>query len=105
MISQTSNYSNNYYTTDAVINKFLVKFVKSHYKNAEVKGERDSKGNLTLWKQGEVEFDPETETYTITEVKWKLTDVDVENVIEVIKSKSFSPIAIWQKFNLKFKVS
>jgi len=105
MISQTSNFSNNYYTTDAEINKILVKFIKSHYKNAQVKGERDSKGNLTLWKQGEVEFDPETETYTITEVKWKLTDVDVENVIEVIRSKKFPSDSIWKKFNLKFKVS
>jgi len=104
MIAQTTTYANYYYSTDSEIN-ILVKFIKSHYKNAQVKGERDSKGNLTLWKQGEVEFDPETETYTITEVKWRLTDVDVENVIEVIRSKKFPSDSIWKKFNLKFKVS
>ena len=105
MIAQPISYSNNYYTTDSEINKVLVKFIKSHFKNAQVKGERDTKGNLTIWKQGDVEFDPETETYQITEVKWQLADYDVENVIEVIKSKKFPPSDIWKKFNLKFKVN
>jgi hypothetical protein len=104
MIAQTTSYLNNYYNTDTEIEKVLIKFIKSQYKFAEVKGERDSKGNLVIWKQGEVEFDLETETYTITEDKWKLTEIDVENVIEVIKSKKYDFKDIWKKFNLKFLV-
>ena len=104
MIAQTTSYLNNYYNTDAEIEKVLIKFIESQYKFAQIKAERDAKGNLVIWKQGEVQFDPETETYTITEVKWRLTDVDAENVIEVIKSKKYNPKDIWKKFNVKFLV-
>ena len=104
MIAQPTNYLNNYYTTDTEVEKVLIKFIKSQYKFAEIKGERDTKGNLLIWKQGEVEFDEETQTYNITEVKWQLKDYDVENVIEVIKSKKYDSKDIWKKFNLKFLV-
>jgi hypothetical protein len=102
MIAQPTNYLNNYYTTDTEVEKVLIKFIKSQYKFAEIKAERDTKGNLLIWKQGEVEFDEETQTYNITEVKWQLKDYDVENVIEVIKSKKYDSKDIWKKFNLKF---
>jgi hypothetical protein len=101
MIAQPTSYLNNYYSTESEI-KVLLRFIESQYKFAQIKAERDTKGNLVIWKQGEVEFDPETETYTITEVKWKLKDYDAENVIEVINSKKYDPKAIWTKFNLKF---
>jgi hypothetical protein len=104
MIAQPTNYLNNYYTTDTEVEKVLIKFIKSQYKFAEIKAERDTKGNLLIWKQGEVEFDEETQTYNITEVKWQLKDYDVENVIEVIKSKKYDSKDIWKKFNLKFLV-
>jgi len=104
MIAQPTNYLNNYYTTDTEVKKVLIKFIKSQYKFAEIKAERDTKGNLLIWKQGEVEFDEETQTYNITEVKWQLKDYDVENVIEVIKSKKYDSKDIWKKFNLKFLV-
>ena len=104
MIAQPTNYLNNYYTTDTEVEKVLIKFIKSQYKFAEIKAERDTKGNLLIWKQGEVEFDEETQTYNITEVKWQLKDYDVENVIEVIKSKKYPSKDIWKKFNLKFLV-
>jgi hypothetical protein len=101
MIAQPTSYLNNYYSTESEI-KVLLEFIESHYKFAQIKAERDTKGNLVIWKQGEVEFDLETETYTITEVKWKLTDYDAENVINAIKSKQYNPQDIWKKFNLKF---
>jgi hypothetical protein len=104
MIAQPTNYLNNYYSADTEIEKVLLKFIKSHYRVAEIKAERDTKGNLVIWKQGEVEFDPETETYNITEVRWKLKDYDVENVINTIKSKKYDKKDIWKKFNLKFLV-
>ena len=103
MIAQPTRYLNNYYSTESEI-KVLIKFIESQYKFAQIKAERDTKGNLVIWKQGEVEFDPETETYTITEVKWKLEDYDAENVINAIKSKQYNPKDIWKKFNLKFLV-
>jgi hypothetical protein len=101
MIAQPTRYLNNYYSTESEI-KVLLKFIKSQYKSAQIKAERDTKGNLVIWKQGEVEFDPETETYTITEVKWKLKDCDAKNVIDVIKSKKYDQKDIWKKFNFKF---
>jgi hypothetical protein len=104
MIAQPTNYLNNYYTTDTEVEKVLIKFIKSQYQRAEIKAERDTKGNLLIWKQGEVEFNEETQTYNITEVKWQLKDYDVENVIEVIKSKKYDSKDIWKKFNLKFLV-
>lgn len=104
MIAQPTSYLNNYYSTDTEIEKVLLKFIKSQYQFAQIKAERDTKGNLVIWKQGEVQFDLETETYIITEVKWKLQDYDVENVIEVIKSKKYNPKDIWKKFNLKFLI-
>jgi hypothetical protein len=103
MIAQPTNYLNNYYSTEAEI-KVLLKFIKDQYRFAEIKAERDTKGNLVIWKQGEVEFDPETETYNITEVKWQLRDYDAENVINTIKSKKYDKKDIWKKFNLKFLV-
>jgi hypothetical protein len=88
------------------IEAVLVKFIKSQCPGLIVEGERDMKGVLMLQANNTAAdaFDSETNNYTAISMRWKLQDYDVENVIEVIKSKQYNPKDIWAKFNLKFLI-
>lgn len=106
MIAQPTSRLNQTCVPAKTIENILVKFIKTQCPSLIVEGERDMKGVLILRASntGAQAFNPETNDYTAISMKWKLQDYDVENVIEVIKSKQYNPKDIWKKFNLKFLI-
>lgn len=104
MIAQPTNRLNQTCVPAKTIENILVFFIKTQCPGLVVEGERDVKGVLILRadNRGEDSYNPETNEYNAIVMRWKLQDYDVENVIEVIKSKKYNPKDIWTKFNLKF---
>jgi len=104
MISQPSKYLDQNHTPAKIINNVLIKFLESQYPSLVFEGVRDMKGNLVIraGNTGESAYDSETDTYTAISMRWDLKSHDVENVVDVIKSKQHKPENILAKFNLKF---
>ena len=106
MIAQPTSRLNETCVPAKTIENILVKFIKIQCPGLTIEGEKDVKGTLILTANntGADAYDPDTNEYKTIYLRWKLQDYDVENVIEVIKSKKYNSSDIWKKFNLKFLV-